>query len=144
QRPVSCILDLAYLDFPEKSTQFRNKSLRFRNKGTPTARKNAGRASARPASLFVSQTNTACTSTMYSTVPPAMDSSTLRFQVCSAATAAMAISSGAPWGSDSQETFRRQYTTSSPIMAGGSTLPRYVTTVGGRFFSGNSQKGSQR
>ena len=46
---------------------------------------------------------------MYSTVPPAMDSSTFRFQRWSPATAAMAISSGAPWGAGSQEMLRRQY-----------------------------------
>ena len=38
----------------------------------------------------------------------------------------------------------RQYTTSRPIMAGGRTFPRYATTAGGCFFSGNSQKGSHR
>ena len=37
---------------------------------------------------------------------------------------AMAMASGAPWGADSRLTPFRQYTTSSPIMAGGSTCPR--------------------
>jgi len=41
-------------------------------------------------------TNTTCTSSIYSAVPPAMDSSTLLRHRCSRATTAMEISSGAP------------------------------------------------
>ena len=40
--------------------------------------------------------NTSCTSSMYTTVPAPMDSSTLRFHRCSAVTTASAISSGRP------------------------------------------------
>lgn len=89
-------------------------------------------------------TNTACTSSIYSAVPPAMDKSTFPFQRCSTATAAAERSSGSPWGAAVQETFFRQYTTRRPMTAAGSTRPRYSTTAGGSFFSGNSQKGSHR
>lgn len=41
--------------------------------------------------------NTNCTSSMYATVPPAIDSSIWRFQACSPTTTATAISSGRPW-----------------------------------------------
>ena len=45
---------------------------------------------------------------------------------------------------ESKETSFRQYTTSSPITAYGSTVPRYVITAGGSFPSGKIKNGRNR
>ena len=56
----------------------------------------------------IRQAKITCTRSIYTAVPPAMDSSTLFLQRCSSTTAAMAISSGAPRGAASQVTPFRQ------------------------------------
>ena len=56
----------------------------------------------------IRQAKITCARSIYTAVPPAMDSSTLFLQRCSSTTAAMAISSGAPRGAASQVTPFRQ------------------------------------
>ena len=88
--------------------------------------------------------NTSCTSSIYTAVPARMDTSVFRFHRCSSAVAATAMASGSPWLPDRMSTLRRLYTTSNPIMAGGSSLPRSSTTLGSFFPSENSKNGVHR
>ena len=53
-----------------------------------------------------------------------------RFHICKSATVKPAINSGSPNGFSNIFTDFKQYTTSIPITAGGSTLPRYSTAFG--------------
>ena len=63
-------------------------------------------------------------------VPLRMLSSELRFFHCRITTTAPAISSGRPKGDFVKLIFRRQYITSIPMIAAGSTLPRYAMYAG--------------